>query len=202
MYILLLTGVVLAIVIPTRGLLQPYLDANIDWQLQLQAAQGRAVSPEVRSAAQRIGSIGYVVSSILTPAISALVGGVMLLVGAKLMRIPLRYQQAMIISILAAVPRVLGMLALAIQAALLDGNSSRMLFTLSLGPLRFMDVQGMSPAILGVLATLDVFNVWLLALTAIGTWVVAKVDRSTGAVAAVVSWGIGAIATLVPSLFR
>jgi hypothetical protein len=201
-YLLILALVTLALVIPTRGLVQPYLDANIDLQLQLQAARGRPVTPEAVAAARRIGGIGYLVSSTLMVPVGAVIGGVLLLIGAKLGGARLRYGQAMLIAALALVPRVLGTLVVAIEAALRDAPTGETLFALAIGPARFVDPATMSPAILGILATLDVFSVWQVVLYVIGVQQVARVDRTSGIVAAVVAWGLGTMASLLPTFFQ
>ena len=201
-YLLILALVTLALVIPTRGLVQPYLDANIDLQLQLQAARGRPVTPEAVAAARRIGGIGYLVSSTLMVPVGAVIGGVLLLIGAKLGGARLRYGQAMLIAALALVPRVLGTLVVAIEAALRDAPTGETLFALAIGPARFVDPATMSPAILGILATLDVFSVWQVVLYVIGVQQVARVDRTSGIVAAVVAWGLGTMASLLPAFFQ
>jgi len=201
-YLLMLALVTLVLVIPIRGLVQPYLDANIDLQFQMQAARGRPVAPEALAAARRISGIGYLVSSILLVPVGALVGGLFLLIGGKIGGARLRYGQAMLIAALALVPRVLGTLVVAIEAALREVPSGETLYALSIGPARFVDPATLSPAILGILATLDVFSVWQVVLYVIGVQQVARVDRSSGVVAAVVAWGLGTIATLIPTLFQ
>lgn len=201
-YLLLLALLTVALVLPTRGLIQPYVDANIDLQLQLQAGRGRPITPEAVAAARRIGGIGYLISSTLLVPVGAVMGGVLLLLGGKIGGARLRYGQAMVIAALALVPRVLGTLIVAIEAALRDGTSGETLFALSIGPARFVDPGAVSPAILGILATLDVFSVWQVVLYAIGVQQMARVDRSSGIVAAVVAWGLGTIASLVPAFFQ
>jgi len=201
-YLLMLALVTLVLVIPVRGLVQPYLDANIDLQFQMQASRGRPVAPEALAAARRISGIGYLVSSILLVPVGALVGGLFLLIGGKIGGARLRYGQAMLIAALALVPRVLGTLVVAIEAALREVPSGETLYALSIGPARFVDPATLSPAILGILATLDVFSVWQVVLYVIGVQQVARVDRSSGVVAAVVAWGLGTIATLIPTLFQ
>lgn len=201
-YLLILALVTLALVIPTRGLVQPYLDANIDLQLQLRAARGQPVTPEALAAARKIGGVGYLVSSTLLVPIGAVIGGFLLLVGGKIGGARLRYGQAMLIAALALVPRVLGTLVVAIEAALRDAPTGETLFALAIGPARFVDPATMSPAILGILATLDVFSVWQVVLYVIWVQQVARVDRTSGIVAAVVAWGLGTMASLLPAFFQ
>lgn len=69
------------------------------------------------------------------------------------------------------------------------------------GPARFVDPAAVSPALLGFLQSLDLFNIWTLVLTAIGVSVVARA-RSTGAIAAVIRWGLLALVSLGFGLLR
>jgi hypothetical protein len=52
MYVLVLTLVSLAIVLATKGLIQPYVDANFYLQMQQMAAKGTPMPAEAAAAAQ------------------------------------------------------------------------------------------------------------------------------------------------------
>jgi hypothetical protein len=112
----------------------------------------------------------------------------------------MRFGQAALIATLASVPRILSFLATAAQGAVFDVASIRSFYDASLGPARFVDPVTTSPAVLGLLANIDVFSIWQVVIFAIGVSVVARVARSTGFVAAVIAWGIGAALTLIPAL--
>ncbi|MBL0892084.1 MAG: hypothetical protein IBJ19_15930 [Gemmatimonadaceae bacterium] len=46
MYLLVLSGVLVAVLFATKGLIQPYIDANFDLTMQQAAAKGQAMPPE------------------------------------------------------------------------------------------------------------------------------------------------------------
>ncbi len=199
-YIALLSVLTIIIVFATKGLLAPYIDANFDLQLQLQAAKGKPIPPEAVAAGRSFGMYGFLAASVFTIPIGALISGFLIWIGGKLVRADLRFGQAALIATLASVTRPLSFLATAVQGAFADPQSIRSFADASLGPGRFVDPTTTSPALQGLLANLDVFNLWQLVLLAIGISVIARVSRSTGAIAAIIAWGIGAIATMLPAL--
>ena len=87
-YILVLTVVCLVIVVATKGLVQPYIDANFDLQMQLMARRGQAMPPEAIETARRFGAYGYLGTAVLLVPMSALFGGVILWLSAKLVTAP------------------------------------------------------------------------------------------------------------------
>jgi len=200
MYILVLTAVCIVIVLATKGLLQPYIDANFDLQVQLMANRGKPMPPEAIEAGRKFGTYGFLATSVLLVPLSALFGGLILWLSGKLVAAPMRFGQAALIATLGSIPRIFSFLATAVQGALSDSTSIRSFYDASLGPARFVDPVTTSPAVLGLLANIDVFSLWQLVMFGIGVSVVARVARSTGYVAAIIAWGIGAALTLVPAL--
>lgn len=199
-YILVLTVVCLVIVVATKGLVQPYIDANFDLQMQLMARRGQAMPPEAIETARRFGAYGYLGTAVLLVPMSALFGGVILWLSAKLVTAPVRFGQAALIATFGAIPRIVSFLATAAQGALVDAASIRSLTDASLGPARFFDPVTTSPAVMGLLANADVFSIWQLVIFGVGVSVIAKVARSTGFVAAGIAWGISAALMLIPAV--
>ncbi len=200
MYILVLTVVSIAVVLATKGLLQPYIDANFDLQMAQMARKGQPMPPEAIETARSFGTWGFIGTSAFLVPMSALLGVAILWLAGKVVSAPMRFGQAALIATLGSVPRIMSFLITAVQGALVDAASIRSFYDASLGPARFLDPVTTSPAVMALLASIDVFSVWQLVIYGIGVSVVARVARSTGYIAAVIQWGVTAALTLIPAV--
>ncbi len=200
MYILVLTAITLVIVLATKGLIQPYVDANFDVQMQQMAARGKPMPPEAVAAAQKFAGYGFIATGVLLIPLGAVLTGLLVWIGGKIASAKFSYGQAMLIATLASVPRVLSFIATAVQGALSDPQSIRSFSDAALGAARFVDPVSTSPALMALLANVDVFNIWQLFIIAIGISVVGRVERSAGFVGALVAWGLGVAMSVVPAL--
>ena len=200
MYILVLTAITLVIVLATKGLIQPYIDANFEVQMQQMAARGRPMPAEAVAAAQKFAVYGFIATGVLMIPVGALITGLLVWIGGKVVSARFTFGQAMLIATLASVPRVLSFIATAVQGAMAEPQSIRSFSDASLGAARFVDPVATSPALMAMLANLDVFNLWQFVIMAIGISVVGRVERSAGFVGALVGWGLGVALTVVPAL--
>lgn len=200
MYILVLTAITLVIVIATKGLIQPYVDANFDLQMQQMAAKGKPMPAEAVAAAQKFAGYGFLAMGVLLVPIGAVLTGLLVWIGGKVASASFTYGQAMLIATLASVPRVLSFIATAAQGAIADPQSIRSFSDSALGAARFVDPMSASPALMAMLANFDVFNIWQLVIMAIGISVIGRVERSAGFVGALVAWGLGVTLTVIPAL--
>lgn len=202
MYMLVLSAILAIIVIATKGLLQPYVDANYDMQLiQMAAKTGKPIPAEAAAAGRNIAGYFFLGASALTPVLGGLLGGLATWAGAKILGVPLTVGRGIFIATLSTVPRIIAFLSMAVQGAVLDTANVTSLFSASLGPARFIDATKTSPAVLAVLASLDVFAIWSLLISAVGVSVVARVSRGTGWAASIVAWGLSLALTLIPAAF-
>jgi hypothetical protein len=199
LYMVALTLIAIALIAATRSLIQPYVDANFDLQVSKLAAQGRAMPPEAVASGRTFGGYFLFAGWALSPVFSGLIGGVLVWLGAKVATAPLPLGRAVFIATLAGVPRVLGILATAIQGAVLDTGTVQSLFAASLGPARFVDPATTNDVVLTLLAGFDVFGIWNLAITAVGVSVVARVSRGAGWIAAIVGLAISLLFSLIPA---
>ena len=200
MYILVLTAITLVIVLATEGLLQPYIDANFDVQMQQMAARGKPMPAEAAVAAQKFAGYGFIATGILMIPIGAVLTGLLVWIGGKVASAPFTFGQGMLIATLASVPRVLSFIATAVQGAMADPQAIRSFSDAALGAARFVDPVSTSPALMAMLSNLDVFNLWQLVIIAVGISVIGRVERSAGVVGALVAWGLGVALTVVPAL--
>ncbi|MDQ8163774.1 MAG: YIP1 family protein [Gemmatimonadota bacterium] len=200
MHILLLTIVTLVVVVATKGLIQPYLDANFDLQMQQMASRGKPIPAEAMATARKVAGYGFLATGTFMIPLGALLGGALVLIGGKVASARMTFGQAMLVATLASVPRVLSFVATAVQGAIADPASIRSFSDAAFGPARFVDPFTVSPALMALLANLDLFNLWQLVLFGIGISVIGRVERSAGFVGALVGWGIGVALTAIPAL--
>jgi len=200
MYILVLTVITLVIVLATKGLIQPYIDANFDLQMQQMAAKGTPMPAGAATAARTFGAYAFIAGSVLLIPIGAVLTGLLIWLGGRVVSARFAYGQAALIATLASVPRVLSIVATAVQGALADPQAIRSFSDASLGAARFVDPVTTSPALLTLLSNIDVFNIWQLLIMAVGISVIGRVERSAGFVGAIVAWGIGVALSVVPAL--
>lgn len=198
-YMLALTGMLVVLLLATKGLLQPYMDANYDLQIIKMAEQGQKLPAEAVAQGRTFAGYFLLFTWAFTAVFSGLFGGFVTWLGAKLVGAALPFGRALVIATLASVPRVVSLLATAVQGAVLDTSNVASLFDASVGPARFMDPMTTSPALLAILASLDLFTLWNVLITAIGVSVVARVGRGTGWFASLIALGITMLFTLVPA---
>jgi hypothetical protein len=199
MYMLVLTGIIVVLLVATRSLLQPYVDANFDLQVIKMAAQGRKMPAEAVESGRKIGGYVLFFTWALTAVFSGVLGGVVTWLGAKVVGAPLPFGRGVFIATLASVPRVISILATAVQGAVLDTTNVSSLFAASIGPARFVDPLSTNPAVMALLASTDLFTIWNVVITAVGVSVVARVSRGSGWGASLVGLGITLLFTLVPA---
>ncbi len=198
-YVLVTAVVVLVISVATKNLLMPWLDAQADMTIKMAAAKGKPMPDAAVSSMRSFTAWGIIIGAPLTMLIGPYLNALFIMLGAKITKANISFSQAATVATLAGMPRILGWLALPIQALLGNGESARSLADLSLGPARFVDPLTTPPAVLTLLSNLDVFRIWQIALVAIGVAVVARVPKGTGVVVAIVMLGVGAIIQLLPS---
>jgi len=200
MYMLVLTAFLVIVLLATKGLLQPYLDANYDLQMIKMAEQGKPVPTEGLETIRAISSWTLTAAWSLTAVLSGIVGGIITWLAAKLVRTPLAFGRAVFIATLASAPRVLSYIVMAVQGALVNPDSITSPFSASLGPARFLDARTADAALLAVLGGIDIFTFWNVVITAVGVSVIAKTARSNGWIVSVIAWALSVILSLLPVL--
>jgi hypothetical protein len=141
-------------------------------------------------------AIGKVMGYIGTP-IMILVLSLFVWLGARIASAKISYGQAALITTLAWVPRLVGMLIGAVQAVVMDTTNINGIFSLSTSPARFLDPDTANPKLYGLLGNLDVFAIWSYVLMGIGIAVVGHVPRGRGLVVATVLFVLGSVPLLL-----
>lgn len=198
-YIGVLTLVLVVLLVATRSLLQPYFDANYDLQIIKAAEQGQTVPAEAVAAGRTVAGYILLFTFALTAIGSGLLGGFVNWATAKMFGAGLSFGGAMLVAALACVPRVLSLVSMAVQGAVLDTSNLRSMFDASLGVARFLDPTTASPVVLTLAASVDLFAIWNLFITAVGVSVIARQSRGTGWLVAIVGLALTLLFSIVPA---
>jgi len=191
LFVAIATGVIVAL---TFNTIEPVFDAEIARQTAQQAkASGQTVTPEAIALGQKIGiAVAKYGISIATLISMFIVGSAAYLVGL-LFKSKQTYQAALVVAGWAYMPRLLGILANAIQGLAMDVTQMKSVQALSLGPARFFDPETTNPLLFQVLGRLDLMIVWETVLLAVGLYVTGKVSKSNAALFGVAIWFVGGL---------
>src|SRR5262245_45397701 len=192
LFVAIVIGVIVAL---TFNVLEPVLDAEIvrSTAQQAKSSGGPAPTAEQLAVGRKIGlAVARYGISILTLITMFIVGTGSWLVG-KLFKSKQTYHAALVVAAWAYMPRLLGTVANGVQGLLMDASQMKSVQALSLGPVRFFDVETTNPLLFQVLGRLDLMILWETALLAIGLYVTGKVSKSNAALFGVAIWLVGGL---------
>jgi len=191
LFVAIAIGVIAAL---TFNTIEPVFDLEIARQTAQQAkASGRTPTAEELALGQKIGvAVAKYGISIATLISMFIVGSVAYGVGL-LFKSKQTYQAALVVAGWAYMPRLLGVLANAIQGLVMDVSQMKSVQSLSLGPARFFDPEATNPLLFQVLGRLDLMIVWETVLLAVGLYVTGKVSKSNAALFGVAIWFVGGL---------
>ena len=181
------------LMIATKGLMQPVIDAEMSMSLAKTCAKLTAEQcDQARTAAQSFSGIGTMISVpivyLITPFI---LGGIAWLV-AKTVGVRQRYAVAVMIATFAWYPRLIESVVTAVQLALLPNLTVTSRFSVSLGIGRFLD--GAHPNLAtALLGRVDIFTLWVTFLIGLGFMVTAKATKAQAIMIGAIVWVIGAL---------
>lgn len=177
--------------------LAPIFDAEMAKAAAAMAAKNPQITPDQIAAQQgvmeKFGPIFFVIAL----PIGILISGVLLWVAGKIVGASVAFAGAMMIATYSQFPRIVEMVLNAIQGLLLSPESITSRYSVQIGVARFLGADA-NPFLLAILGGLDLFTIWVVVLMAIGLSVVARVSRSTAAIAAIIVW----VVTLIPALYQ
>lgn len=190
LHLLIISLVTALLMFVNRGVFTQIFDAQYTARMAEMMASNPQLTQEQLEGARGISAtIGMVVSYIITP-IMLLIFGLVLWVIARVVGARLSVKQSMLVTTLASVPRILGLIAMSMQVAFMDTSNVTNMGQISIGPARFMEVSA-SP--LYKFATgWDVFAIWNAVLIGIGIAVIGKVAGARAAIAAAIVFLLGA----------
>lgn len=180
-----------------RGVISQIMDAEFTRATAKMMAENPQLTQEQMAAGRGIqNAIGSTIGYIGTPIFIFVMAFLAWLV-AKLVSAKVTYSQAVMITTLAWIPRLLGSLLMTVQVALMDTSNVTNMFALSASPARFMNPDATNPKVFGLMGSLEVFAIWFAILMGIGISVMAKVPRGRGYLVAAIVFVIATIPMLM-----
>ena len=174
----------------TKDLMAPSFDAEFARGMAQAQRQNPNLTPEQIEAGKGIArTMATFGGFIFVPIAICLVGIVTYLAG-KAVGAATTFGQAMMIGALAYVPRIVGTIVGAVQAALIDPSALNSQFAIHLGPARFFDLATTSLATMTILGRFELFTLWSTVLIAIGLKVCGKLDWTKAAIGGFLVWAI------------
>jgi hypothetical protein len=162
--------------------------------------KGATMTAEQMETARHIGETFGKIGAFIFMPIGIFFTGLFLWLAGKLVESKATLGQGLMVSAYAFLPRVIEAVVVAVQGLLLDPSKMNGRYRITLGIGRFLDPDTTSPALLALVGRIDVFTIWITILLAIGLSVVGKISRRQAAIAAVIVWVVGGMATVLPAL--
>lgn len=190
----------LVIAVALRGLLEPFIEANMASALRQAAAKGQSLPAGAAGTMATVAWWSFVGSAAFAIPAMALFGGAALWVAARLLSVPLAFGRAAVVATMAAVTVPVGMLVMGVQGLILDPAAIRGITDASLGVARFLDPASAPPALVAMLSRVDLLSLWGGLLEGIGVSVMTGVSRGTGFAVAGVTWLLTTLVTAIPAV--
>jgi len=179
--------------------LAPIMDAEMAKAAAAMAAKNPQITPDQIAAQQAMMEKFAVIGYVLFMPIGIVIAAVLVWLISKFVGASLAFAASMMIATYSQFPRVAEMIVNAIQGLVLAPESITSRYSVQIGPARFFDPHA-NPVLLTVLGGLDLFTIWVTVLIAIGIKVVARVEMSKAALAAVIVWFVGLLIPLYQAL--
>ncbi|MEO6208966.1 MAG: YIP1 family protein [Gemmatimonadaceae bacterium] len=198
--LLVLTVIFAILILGTKPLVQPAVDAEIARGIAHAMKQHPEITAAQMQQQQAMGEkFGTYFVIIAIPIMAMLTGLVLWLVG-KIFESKQTASQGLMVATYAFFPKILATLAGALIAYLSSPDRLNGMARLSVGLGALLDPDKTSPVLLALLARVDVFTIWETILLAIGLQVTGKVSKSNAWLAAAIVWFIGALPGLLGAL--
>lgn len=178
-----------------QGTLQGIMDAEYARQMAVVMEQNPSVTAEQLAMGRKYADFFTSYGLFIGIPIGLFVIGCGTWMTGKILGGELGFGAALTVACYGYVPKILELLGVTIQGLLIDTEALTGRFQLSLGVGRLLD-PAMQPGLLGLLARLDLFTLWVSVLLGIGITVVGKLPRSKIVPAAVIMWTVGSVASL------
>lgn len=197
-YLLIISLAAALLTFANRGVFMQVADAQYTAKMADAMQKNPQLTAEVVERMRGVNmTIAAVLYYVITPII-VLISALFLWVFARMVGARLAVKQSVLVATLASVPRILGLVAIAIQIAFMDTANVTNMGQLSIGPARFMDHHAANRMLYGLASGLDLFAVWNAVLVGIGVAVIGKVSAGRAAIAGLLYF---VLATL-PLLFQ
>jgi hypothetical protein len=200
--LLVLTVIFAILVLGTKSLLMPAIDADIARQSAAMLRSHPEITAEQVQKSRAMGEmIGPIAVIVLLPLMVVLTGLALWMVG-KIFDSRQTASQGMMVATYAFFPKLLYSIASAVIAFLSSPDRLNGMSRVTVGLGALLDPDKASPVLMALLIRVDVFTLWETALLAIGLQITGKVSKPTSYLVAAIVWCIGALPGVLGALRR
>ncbi len=192
---LVVTVVIGLIMFGTKDLMAPLFDAEFARGMAAAQRQNPSITPEQMEAGKGVAQTIATFGGFIFVPIAIVFVGIGTWLAGKVVGAATGFAQAMMIASYAYVPKILGSILTAVQAAMMDPSSLNSQFAIHLGPARFFDVATGNMAVITLMGRFEFFTLWSTVLIAIGLKVIGKLSLQKAVLGGAVVW---LLATLWP----
>jgi hypothetical protein len=136
----------------------------------------------------------------ISVAFGVLMAGVLLWVIARFFSVPLMMSQALVITVYSSYPRIIEQIAKGAEAMFAGDVTVRTVYSLSYGPLRFLNTGTLPDHITMLLGNVELFSIWCLVLAVLGVRTVGRTSTITAVLVAGLAWLVGLLIALLLAL--
>ncbi len=186
--LLVVTLVVGLIMFGTKELMAPIFDAEFARGMAIAQKQNPSITAEQMEAGKGLARVAATFGGFIIIPIAICLVGIITFLAGKVVQASTTFGQAMMIGAYAYVPKIVGTILSAIQAAVMDPASLNSQFAIHVGPARFFDVATTSLATMTLMGRLELFTLWSTILIAVGLKVTGKLDTTKAALGGFLVW--------------
>jgi hypothetical protein len=191
--LLLLVVVGAILVFVTKNAMQPIFDAEFTRQTAAAMRKNPNITAEQMSSMRNFSDMFVPVIFAVILTISVLGTGLILWAVGKLFDAKESVSAAMMIATYSEVPRIVQILTNAAQGLIMSPEKLNATNSVGFNLARFMNPDTASAAMIAIAARVDLFTIWITVLLAIGLHVVGKIPKQQAAIAAAITWVVGAL---------
>jgi Yip1-like protein len=195
---LVLTGTVLFFL--TKNATQPIMDAEFSRRSAEMLRQNPNMTAEQLSSGRGFFEMFAPLFVTFGLTFGVLFTGIILWLAGKLFDARESIAAAIMIATYSSVPHLVQILTNAAQGLMMSPEKLNSMFSVGFSPARFMDPDTASPVLISLASRVDLFTIWVTVLLAIGLYVVGKIPKQQAAIAAGITWLVGAIPALLGAL--
>lgn len=188
---LVLAGTVLFFL--TKNATQPIMDAEFSRQAARMLRENPNMTAEQLSSGRGFFETFAPVFVAFGLTFGVLFTGIILWLVGKLFEAKESVAAAIMIATYSSVPHLVQILTNAAQGLVMSPEKLNHMNAVGFNLARFMDPDQASPVLIALASRVDLFTIWVTVLLAIGLHVVGKIPKQQAAIAAGITWLVGAL---------
>jgi hypothetical protein len=183
----------------TKNATQPIMDAEFTRQTAAALRKNPTMTAEQMASGRGFFEMFAPVFFAVGITVSVFGTGLVLWAVGKLFDAKQSVAAAIMIATYAEFPRIVQILTNAAQGLVMSPESLNSMNAVGFNLARFMNPDG-SPLMIALASRVDLFTIWVTVLLAIGLHVVGKIPKQQAAIAAAITWVVGALPAVFGAL--